>query len=159
MLALGHNFKTCGQKCSSSLPLCLLITFKLVAFTPLLGLACNHLVLRHLTTQHCSECLEALRHAEVAANLLVRQNLHFVLQLVLLLGVQLANKLQLLEFYLRGYVHKVPLPRVPIQQSPTELVSQVRQTIPDYYELSYTDPTYDSPCSIVKSAAYAFHCH
>ncbi len=56
----------------------------------------------------------------------------------------------------KGYVHNVPLPTVPIWQSPTSQVSQVRHTIPDYYKLSYVDPTYESPCSIVESAAYAF---
>jgi hypothetical protein len=49
----------------------------------------------------------------------------------------------------KGYVRNVP-------QSPTSQVSQVRHTIPDYYELSFVDPTNDSPRSIVKSAAYAF---
>ncbi len=53
----------------------------------------------------------------------------------------------------KGYVHNVPLPRVPIQQSPT---SQVWHTIPDYYAVLYIAPTYASPCSIVESAAYAF---
>jgi hypothetical protein len=55
----------------------------------------------------------------------------------------------------KGYVHNVPLPRVPIQQSPTSQVLQVQHTIPDYYKLSYVDPTYDSPHSIVESAVYA----
>jgi hypothetical protein len=56
----------------------------------------------------------------------------------------------------KGYVRHVPLPRVPIQQSPTPQVSQVRHTIPDYYKLSYVTPTYASPHSIVESAAYVY---
>jgi hypothetical protein len=52
----------------------------------------------------------------------------------------------------QGYLHKIPLPRVPIRQSP---MSQVH-TIPDYYELPYVAPTYTTPRSIVESAAYAF---
>jgi hypothetical protein len=53
----------------------------------------------------------------------------------------------------KGYVRNVPLPRVPLRQSPT---SQVRHMIPDYYKLPYVAPMYASPCSIVKSAAYVF---
>jgi hypothetical protein len=53
----------------------------------------------------------------------------------------------------KGYVPKVHLPRLPIGQSP---MSQVQQTIPDFYELPYVDPTYASPCSIVESTAYVF---
>jgi hypothetical protein len=55
----------------------------------------------------------------------------------------------------KGYVRNIPLPRVLIRQSSSSQVSQVRHTIPDYYKLSYIDPTYDSPHSIVESAAYA----
>jgi hypothetical protein len=56
----------------------------------------------------------------------------------------------------KGYIRNFPLPRVTIRQSPMSQVSQVRHRIPDYYEISYKDPIYDSPCSIVESAAYAF---
>jgi hypothetical protein len=56
----------------------------------------------------------------------------------------------------KRYVCNIPLPRVPIRQSPTSQVSQVRYMIPDYFGLSYLNPTYDSPCSIVESTAYAF---
>jgi hypothetical protein len=52
-----------------------------------------------------------------------------------------------------GYVRNVPLPRVPVRQStPPHQV----HTILDYYEVLYGVPTYDTPCSIVESAAYAF---
>jgi hypothetical protein len=53
----------------------------------------------------------------------------------------------------QGYVHNVPLPRVPQRQSTTK--SQVH-TIPDYYKVLYVVPTYATPRSIVESAAYAF---
>jgi hypothetical protein len=47
----------------------------------------------------------------------------------------------------KGYVCNVPLPRVPRIQ---------RAMIPDYYEESYIVPTYDTPCSLIESAAFAF---
>ncbi len=53
----------------------------------------------------------------------------------------------------KGYIRNVPLPRLPLWQSPR---SQVRHRIPDYHELPYVASTYTSPCSIVKSLAYAF---
>jgi hypothetical protein len=56
----------------------------------------------------------------------------------------------------KGYIRNIPLPRVPIQQSPMSQVSQVGHMIPDYFKLSYVDPTYDSPCSKVEGAAYVF---
>jgi hypothetical protein len=52
----------------------------------------------------------------------------------------------------QGYIHNVPLPRVPLRQSP---MSQIH-TIPDYYNLPYIVPTYATPCSIVENTAYAF---
>jgi hypothetical protein len=52
----------------------------------------------------------------------------------------------------QGYIRNIPLPRVPLQQSPT---SQIH-TIPDYYELPYVVPMYATPRSIVENAAYAF---
>ena len=52
-----------------------------------------------------------------------------------------------------GYVRNVLLPRVPVCQSaPPHQV----HNIPDYYEVPYRVPTYDTPRSIVESAAYAF---
>jgi hypothetical protein len=53
----------------------------------------------------------------------------------------------------KGYVRSVPLPRGLLRQS-----AQSRQvhTIPDYYNAPYVVPTYDTPCSLVESAAYAF---
>ncbi len=53
----------------------------------------------------------------------------------------------------QGYVHDVPLPRVPVQQSAK---SRQVHTIPDYYDEPYVVRTYDTPCSLVESAAYAF---
>jgi hypothetical protein len=52
----------------------------------------------------------------------------------------------------QGYIRNVPLPRVPLQQSPT---SQIHR-IPDYYNLPYVVPTYATPCSIVENIACAF---
>ncbi len=49
-----------------------------------------------------------------------------------------------------GYVHHVPLPRVPVRQS-----AQSHQ-IPDYYEDPQGVPPYITPRSLVESAAYAF---
>jgi hypothetical protein len=53
----------------------------------------------------------------------------------------------------QGYVRNESLPRVPVQQS-----AQSRQvhTIPDYYDEPYVGNTYDTPHSLVESAAYAF---
>jgi hypothetical protein len=52
----------------------------------------------------------------------------------------------------QGYKRIVPLPRVPLRQSPT---SQVHTT-PDYYKVPYVAPTHTKPRSIVESAAYGF---
>jgi hypothetical protein len=53
----------------------------------------------------------------------------------------------------QGYVHNVLLPRVPLRQSaPSHQV----HSIPDYYNEPYAVPTYDIPCSLAESAAYAF---
>ncbi len=52
----------------------------------------------------------------------------------------------------QGHIRNVPLPRVPLQQSPT---SQIH-TIPDYYDLPYIVPAYATPHSIVENTAYAF---
>jgi hypothetical protein len=52
----------------------------------------------------------------------------------------------------KGYICNVPLPRIPLRQSPT---SQVHR-IPDYYEVLLVAPMYTTPCSIVESAAYVF---
>ena len=49
-----------------------------------------------------------------------------------------------------GYVRNVPLPRVPLRQSPRTVA------LPDYYEDQYGVPTYVTPRSLVESAAYAF---
>jgi hypothetical protein len=50
-----------------------------------------------------------------------------------------------------GYVHSVPLPRVPVRQN-----AQSHQ-IPDYYEDTHGFPPYLTPRSLlVESAAYAF---
>ncbi len=51
------------------------------------------------------------------------------------------------------YVRNVPLPRVPKTQRAR---SHQDTIIPDYYKNPYLIPTYDSPRSIVESAAYAF---
>ncbi len=53
----------------------------------------------------------------------------------------------------KGYIHNVPLPRVPLRQSAQSC--QV-YTIPDYYDAPYVVPMYDTPCSLVESVAYAF---
>ncbi len=53
----------------------------------------------------------------------------------------------------KGYVHNVPLPRVPLRQSAT--AHQVH-AVPDYYDNPYGVPTYGIPRSIVDRAAYAF---
>ena len=51
-----------------------------------------------------------------------------------------------------GYVRNVPISRVPVHQSaPPHQV----HTIPGYYDVPYGVPTYDTPRSIVESAAYA----
>ena len=50
----------------------------------------------------------------------------------------------------QGYVHNVPLPKVPLQQS------TMSHQIPDYYKDQYRVPTYVTPCSLVESAAYVF---
>jgi hypothetical protein len=55
---------------------------------------------------------------------------------------------------LEGYIHNLPLPRVPSVQSAKSRV-QVH-AIPDYYKTTYTVPTYIDPSSRVESAAYAF---
>jgi hypothetical protein len=55
----------------------------------------------------------------------------------------------------QGYIHNVPLPQVPREQS-AKSRAQVH-TIPDYYKTLYSVPTYISPCSIlVESAAFVF---
>ncbi len=53
----------------------------------------------------------------------------------------------------QGYVRNVPLPRVPLRQSTT--TSQAHMIL-NYYEVLYIVPTYNTPHSIVESAAYAF---
>jgi len=53
----------------------------------------------------------------------------------------------------QGYIRNTPLPRVPSGQS-AKSHTQVT-TILDYYETPYVVP-YDSPRSLVESAAYAF---
>ncbi len=52
-----------------------------------------------------------------------------------------------------GYVCNVPLPWVPLPQSTQ---SHQVDTIPDYYKVLCVVSTYNTPCSLVKSAAYAF---
>ncbi len=60
----------------------------------------------------------------------------------------------------KGYVRNIPLPRVPLRQSPSLGVLPS-----DYYEGQYGVPTYVTPRSLVESAAYAFsprmasYCH
>ena len=54
----------------------------------------------------------------------------------------------------QGYIRNVPLPRVPRGQSAKSHIQVT--TVPDYYETPYVVPTYDSPRSLVESAAYAF---
>ncbi len=53
----------------------------------------------------------------------------------------------------KGYVHNVPLPRVPVSQRTR--IRQV-QKIPALYDGPYGVPPYDTYRSIVESAAYAF---
>jgi hypothetical protein len=53
----------------------------------------------------------------------------------------------------KGYVRNVPLPRVSIRQSAQ---SHQVHMIPDYYHIPYVVPTYDTPRSLVESAAYVF---
>jgi hypothetical protein len=55
---------------------------------------------------------------------------------------------------LKGCVGTLPKGYVRTLQQSTR--TQVRYTIPDYYELPYGVPTHTSPHSIVESAAYAF---
>ena len=57
----------------------------------------------------------------------------------------------------QGYVRNVPLPRIPLRQSTSTTTSsnQIHMT-PDYYEVPHGVPPYDTPCSIVENAAYAF---
>ncbi len=52
----------------------------------------------------------------------------------------------------KGYIRNIPLPRVP-QVQITQ--SHWATKIPDYYEDICLVPTYNSPCSIVESAAFA----
>jgi hypothetical protein len=51
------------------------------------------------------------------------------------------------------YICNAPLTRVPVCQRAK--IYQVH-TIPDYYKEPYLVPICDTPCSIVKTAAYAF---
>jgi hypothetical protein len=51
-----------------------------------------------------------------------------------------------------GYIPNVPLPPVPVLPS-TQSSPQVH-TIPEDYNTMYLDPTYNSFCSLVYSAAY-----
>jgi hypothetical protein len=53
----------------------------------------------------------------------------------------------------KGYVHNVPLPRVPIRQSAQ---SHQVHMITDYYNTPYVVPMYDTPRSLFESAVYAF---
>ncbi len=52
-----------------------------------------------------------------------------------------------------GYIPTVPLPRVPLRKSTQ---SHQVDTIPDYFEVPYVVSTYNTPCSLVENAAYAF---
>jgi hypothetical protein len=52
-----------------------------------------------------------------------------------------------------GYVHNIPLPRVPLHQSAQ---SHQVHTIPDYSDTPYVVPKYVTPRSLVENAAYAF---
>jgi len=52
----------------------------------------------------------------------------------------------------KGYVHNIPLPRVPQVQTTQ---SHQATKIPDYYDDICLVPMYNSPCSIVESAAFA----
>ena len=54
---------------------------------------------------------------------------------------------------LAGYIHNVIFPRVPLCQSTQ---SHQVDTIPDYFEVPYVVSTYNTPCSLVENAAYAF---
>jgi len=56
----------------------------------------------------------------------------------------------------QGYVCNVPLPRIPLRQSTSTTSSNQVHTIPDYYQVPYGVPPYDTPRSIVENAAYAF---
>jgi hypothetical protein len=56
----------------------------------------------------------------------------------------------------KGYIRNVPLPRVPIIKSPSSETRHQVHTISDNYEGTYIVPTYNSPCSIVERAAFAF---
>jgi hypothetical protein len=51
----------------------------------------------------------------------------------------------------QGYVRNVPLPMVPQESTQSRQV----HTIPDYYGVPYVVLRYNTPCSIVESAAYA----
>jgi hypothetical protein len=55
-----------------------------------------------------------------------------------------------------GYIHNAPLPRVPLLQSTSSETRDQVHMIPDYYEGSYLVSIYNSPCSIVERAAFAF---
>ena len=52
-----------------------------------------------------------------------------------------------------GYIHNIPLSRVPQGQSAQ---SHQATKIPDYYKDTHVVPTYNSPCSIGEKAAFAF---
>ncbi len=52
------------------------------------------------------------------------------------------------------HICNVPLPQVPRVQSAKS--SPQVHTITNYYNTTYLDPTYDSLCSLVESAAHAF---
>jgi hypothetical protein len=54
---------------------------------------------------------------------------------------------------LAGYIHNVIFPRVPLCQSTQ---SHQVDTIPIYYKVPHVVPTYNTPCSLVESAAHAF---
>jgi hypothetical protein len=61
----------------------------------------------------------------------------------------------------QGYVRNVPLPRIPLRQSASHLVTEPVTSnqihmIPDYYEVPHGVPPYDTSRSIVENAAYAF---
>jgi hypothetical protein len=55
-----------------------------------------------------------------------------------------------------GYIPNVPLPRVPILQSNRPKTRHQIHTKSDYHKSSYVGPTYGSPCSIIKRAAFVF---
>ncbi len=56
----------------------------------------------------------------------------------------------------KGYIHNVPLPRVPILQNTSSETRHQVHTIPDYYKGTYIVSMYNSPHSIVERAAFAF---